>query len=164
VGGGGRGGSQKVHKVIPWDLIMTAPFIYTVKKVLDFPVPSRDVTYHTLPGREQFNYSCSARVWYVTSRLGAGKSITFLQCTHTPVPQSQVYQSCQGVSFTANSGQAVMQRCPVVPFSGAAVMPRCPSPQNSGQAVMLRCSVWFLSLVQHSCQVVLSLQLLCTSG
>jgi hypothetical protein len=25
---------------------------YTVKKVNDFPVPSRDVTYQTLPGRE----------------------------------------------------------------------------------------------------------------
>jgi hypothetical protein len=51
-GGEKRGGSQKVHKVIPGDLIMTAPLIYTVKKVLDFPVPCRDVTYHTLPGRE----------------------------------------------------------------------------------------------------------------
>ncbi len=26
---------------------------YTVKKVIFFPVPSRDVTYQTLPGREQ---------------------------------------------------------------------------------------------------------------
>jgi hypothetical protein len=26
--------------------------LYTVKKVIDFPVPSRDVTYQTLPGRE----------------------------------------------------------------------------------------------------------------
>jgi hypothetical protein len=29
---------------------------YTVKKVINFPVPSRDVTYQTLPGREYFNY------------------------------------------------------------------------------------------------------------
>ncbi len=26
--------------------------MYTVKKLFDFPVPSRDVTYQTLPGRE----------------------------------------------------------------------------------------------------------------
>jgi hypothetical protein len=31
--------------------------INTVKKVSGFPVPSRDVTFQTLPGREQFNYS-----------------------------------------------------------------------------------------------------------
>ncbi len=29
---------------------------YTVKKVSDFPVPSRDVTYQTLPGRELLNF------------------------------------------------------------------------------------------------------------
>ncbi len=37
--------------------------IYTVKKVSGFPVPSRDVTYQTLLGREQFNYSQPGRVW-----------------------------------------------------------------------------------------------------
>ncbi len=36
---------------------------YTVKKVNDFPVPSRDVTYQTLPGREKFTYSRPVRVW-----------------------------------------------------------------------------------------------------
>jgi hypothetical protein len=40
---------------------------YTVKKVIDFFVPSRDVTYQTLPGREKLNYT----------RLGTGKSITW---------------------------------------------------------------------------------------
>jgi hypothetical protein len=46
---------------------------YTVKKVNNFPVPSRDVTYQTLPGREYLNLG----VWEVTSRLGTGKSLTF---------------------------------------------------------------------------------------
>jgi hypothetical protein len=38
---------------------------YTEKKVNDFPVPTQDVTYPTLPGREKFNYSANL----------------FLQCT-----------------------------------------------------------------------------------
>jgi hypothetical protein len=46
--------------------------------VVGFPVPSRDVTDQTLPGREYFNYSRPGmRVCLVTSRLGMGKSITF---------------------------------------------------------------------------------------
>jgi hypothetical protein len=54
---------------------------YTVKKVIVFPVPSRDVTNQTLPGREKFNYSRPGRFWLVTSRQGTGKTITFfLQC------------------------------------------------------------------------------------
>ncbi len=51
--------------------------IYIVKKFIDFPVPSRDVTDQTLPGRERLNYSRPGRVWSVTPRLGTGKSITF---------------------------------------------------------------------------------------
>jgi hypothetical protein len=46
---------------------------YTVKKVNNFPVPSRDVTDKTLPGRKLLNYSRPGRVWSVTSRLGTGK-------------------------------------------------------------------------------------------
>ncbi len=42
---------------------------YTVKKVNDFPVPSRDVTNQTLPGREW--------VLLATSRLGKRKTITY---------------------------------------------------------------------------------------
>jgi hypothetical protein len=49
----------------------------TVKKVSDFPIPSRDVTYQTLHGREELNYSRPGRVWLVTSRLGTGNFITF---------------------------------------------------------------------------------------
>jgi hypothetical protein len=49
---------------------------YTVKKVIDFPVPGRDVTYQTLPGREKFNYSRPGKVWQVTPRLGTVKFIT----------------------------------------------------------------------------------------
>ncbi len=46
---------------------------YTVKKVFNFPVPSRDVTNQTLHGREKF--SRPGRVWSVTSRLGEGKIV-----------------------------------------------------------------------------------------
>jgi hypothetical protein len=51
--------------------------LYTVKKGNNFPVPSRDVTNETLSGRELFNYSRPDRVWFVTSQLGTGKSLTF---------------------------------------------------------------------------------------
>ncbi len=37
--------------------------LYTVKKISDFPVPSRDVIYQTLPGREFLNFSQPGRVW-----------------------------------------------------------------------------------------------------
>jgi hypothetical protein len=36
--------------------------VYTVKKVIVFPVPSRDVTNQTLPGWELLNYSRPGRV------------------------------------------------------------------------------------------------------
>jgi hypothetical protein len=49
----------------------------TVKKVIDIPVSSRDVTNQTLSGREYLNYCRQGRVWLVTSRLGTGKSGTF---------------------------------------------------------------------------------------
>jgi hypothetical protein len=48
---------------------------YTVKKVNDFPVPSRDVTNQILLGWEKLNFSRPGRVWLVTSRLGTGKSL-----------------------------------------------------------------------------------------
>jgi hypothetical protein len=56
--------------------------MYTLlKKVIVFPVPSRDVINQTLPGQELLNYSRPGRVWIVTSRLGTGKTINFfLQC------------------------------------------------------------------------------------
>jgi hypothetical protein len=50
---------------------------YNVKKVIGFPVPSRDITNQTLPGQELLNFSRTSRVWLVTSRLWRGKSITF---------------------------------------------------------------------------------------
>jgi hypothetical protein len=55
---------------------------YTLKKVSDFPVPNRDLTYQTLLDREQLNYSRPVRAWLVTSQLGTGKSLTFLQCMY----------------------------------------------------------------------------------
>jgi len=51
--------------------------LYTVKKVSDFPVPSRGVSNQALRGREKFHYSRPRRVWLVTFRLGMGKSLTF---------------------------------------------------------------------------------------
>jgi hypothetical protein len=51
--------------------------MYTVKKVIVFPVLNRDVTNQTLPGRELLNYYWPGRVWLVTSRLGTGKTMTF---------------------------------------------------------------------------------------
>jgi hypothetical protein len=51
--------------------------MYTVKKVNGFPVPSRDVTNQSLPGRELFKYSPPGRGWLVTSLLKIGKTLTF---------------------------------------------------------------------------------------
>jgi hypothetical protein len=51
--------------------------LYTVKKIVDFPVPRRDVTNQTLPGWELFNHYQPGRVWLLTSRLGTGKSTNF---------------------------------------------------------------------------------------
>ncbi len=45
---------------------------YTVKKVIGFPVTSREVTNQTLPPSSR-----PGRVWLVTSRLVSGKPITF---------------------------------------------------------------------------------------
>ncbi len=56
---------------------------YTVKKFIHFPVPSRDVTYQTLPCREKFNYSRPERVFFLVCDIPArdGKIINhFLQC------------------------------------------------------------------------------------
>ncbi len=53
-------------------------WLCTVKKVIVFPVPSRDVTNQTLSGREKFKNSRPGTVWLVTSRLGPGKTIIFI--------------------------------------------------------------------------------------
>ncbi len=62
-----------------------SPLSIRLKKLIDFPVPSRDVTNQTLPGQKLLNYSRSKRVWSVTSRLGTGKQEPFfkffLQCS-----------------------------------------------------------------------------------
>jgi hypothetical protein len=54
---------------------------YTVKKVAHFPLPSRDVTNQTLPGRELFNYSRLGRV-LVSDIPARDRKIDniFLQC------------------------------------------------------------------------------------
>ncbi len=51
--------------------------MYTVKKVSRFPVPSRDVTNQSVPGREKLNYFRPGRFWSVTSRLETGKQRIF---------------------------------------------------------------------------------------
>ncbi len=55
------------------------------KKVIDFPVPSRDVTYGTLPGRECVIKLFPARESLVSDiPAGDGKiANNFLQCTLT---------------------------------------------------------------------------------
>jgi hypothetical protein len=82
--------NDRRREAIPYHILYTrimggagghTHYTYTVKKVSDFPVPSRDVTYKALPGREKFNYSWPGKVWLVISWLGTGKSLTFfLQC------------------------------------------------------------------------------------
>ncbi len=61
-------------------------WLYSVKKVILFPVPSRDVTNQSLPGRELLNYSRPGRVWLVTSRLGTGKTQCCGYGIRDPVP------------------------------------------------------------------------------
>ncbi len=64
------------------------PVAHTVKKVENFPVPSRDVTNQTLPGRDKlFNYFRPVIILFVTSRRGTEKSLTFFT----------VYQAGQAV-------------------------------------------------------------------
>jgi hypothetical protein len=55
---------------------------YTVKKIIDFSVPSRDVTNQTLPSREKFKYSPPGIIWLVKSRLGKIANL-FLLCIST---------------------------------------------------------------------------------
>jgi hypothetical protein len=57
--------------------------VHCIKKVNDFPVPSRDVTNQILPRWEKLNYSWPKRVWLVASRLGKGKWKTFLYSVHS---------------------------------------------------------------------------------
>ena len=59
-------------------------------KTIIFPVPSRDVTNQTLPGREKFNYSRPGRG--LVSDIPAGdreNDILFLQCTSINLPYAQ---------------------------------------------------------------------------
>ncbi len=48
---------------------------YKIK--IKISVRYRDVTNQTLPSREKFYYSWPGRVWFLTSRLVTGKSLTF---------------------------------------------------------------------------------------
>jgi hypothetical protein len=50
---------------------------YTVKNVVDFPVPSRDVTNQTLPGQGEFGYFHTG--W------GRENRQPFLQCIRTAI-------------------------------------------------------------------------------
>jgi hypothetical protein len=62
--------------------------IKMVKKVSDLPVPSRDVTNQTLPGRVQLNYSWPGIVWLVTS-AGDGKIANLFYNAITLEPQQK---------------------------------------------------------------------------
>ncbi len=68
-------GTHRLSKRSAWPTLMKPS--HTVKKVIDFAVPSRDETNQTLPGQEKFNSSLPGRVWIVTFRLGTEKSIIF---------------------------------------------------------------------------------------
>ncbi len=68
------------------------------KKVIVFPVPSRDVTNQNLPGRELLNYSRPGRVWFSDIPAGDGKMYNlFIQCTYF------------GVLFAVSSASSVSQ-------------------------------------------------------
>ncbi len=58
---------------------------YTVKKIIDFPVPCRDVNNQTLRGWEKLKNSRPGRVWLVTFRLGKGKPQTFFYSVFTNI-------------------------------------------------------------------------------
>ncbi len=52
-----------------------------LEKVSSFPVPSRDVTYQTLPGRELFNYSLARECLVSDIPAEDGKTVNLvLQC------------------------------------------------------------------------------------
>jgi hypothetical protein len=51
--------------------------VYTVKKVIGFPVNSREVTNQTLPGREELNNFRPGTVWLVTCPLGTENRYPF---------------------------------------------------------------------------------------
>jgi hypothetical protein len=53
----------------------------TVKKVIVFPGPSRDVTNQTPPGQELLNYYQQGRVLLMTSRLGTEKNYNLFYST-----------------------------------------------------------------------------------
>ncbi len=131
-------------------------FLYIVKKVSDFSVPSRDVTYQTLPGIERVNYSPPGRAWLVTSRLGTGKSITLLQCNHSnkrlTTWKECIIRSISGIVFDVdewkkwfhksfgtcrefykricNLGFKKMSYCDVFFFLGSCTMPWTTSGRN----------------------------------
>jgi hypothetical protein len=65
--------------------------VCTVKKIIVFPVLSRDITNQTHPGREILDYSRPGRVWSVTSHLGAGKTITFFYSVYKCIKTVSIY-------------------------------------------------------------------------
>jgi hypothetical protein len=51
--------------------------LHCKKQVRDFPVPSRNVTNQTLPGREHLNYSWESLVSDIPAAWGLEKPLTF---------------------------------------------------------------------------------------
>ncbi len=82
-------------------LLWSRNYCTLYKKVIVFPVPSRDATNQTLPGWEFLNYSRRGRVWLVTSRLGTGKTITFFYNVLFTVQALPAAQStCQHLGYS----------------------------------------------------------------
>jgi hypothetical protein len=117
-------GGKKVV-LAPQQHVQTLTISYAVKKLNDFPVPSRDVTNQTLPCREKFNYSRPGRVWLVTSRLGTGKSFTFFYIVHFVEGRFRLSkENFETVLISSDSGE-----CGKI-GSGHRVLP--PSPAKRG--------------------------------
>ncbi len=58
--------------------VATLAFAHCKKRLAVFPSPAgMSLTMQILQSREKLNYSRPERVWYVTYRLGTGKSITW---------------------------------------------------------------------------------------
>ncbi len=70
-----------VGRVISIDCNYTDKSLLTVKKIIAFPVPSLDVTYQTLSGREKLYNSLPGESLVSDNPAGDGKTANFfLQC------------------------------------------------------------------------------------
>ena len=89
----------------------------TVKKVSDFPVLSQDVTDQTLPGI--IKLLPARKSWFVKSRLGTGKSVTFFTVWYGSAIYCVQYCYCFGGGGGPNLYQPSKHslKIPPLPFS-----------------------------------------------